>query len=74
MALTIEQITDKVDALKERFSSRDQRMSEITAVRRGDMALLYRAPSNASVVLKRELTRIAEARGARLDIVTGSHC
>ena len=45
---------------------------EVLPVRRGDMALLYRAPSNASVVLKRELTRIAEARGARLDIVTGS--
>jgi hypothetical protein len=41
MALTIEQITDKVDALKERFSSRDQRMSEITAVRRGDMESVY---------------------------------
>jgi predicted ferric reductase len=45
---------------------------EVLPVRRGDMALLYRAPSNALVVLKRELRRIAEARGARLDIVTGS--
>ncbi len=45
---------------------------EVLPVRRGDMALLYRAPSNASVVLKRELTRIADTRGARLDFVTGS--
>ena len=45
---------------------------EVLPVRRGDMALLYRAPSNASVVLKRELTRIAEARGADLNFVTGS--
>jgi predicted ferric reductase len=45
---------------------------EVLPVRRGDMALLYRAPSNASVVLKRELRRIAEARGADLNFVTGS--
>jgi len=36
VALTIEQITDKVDALKERYADRDQRMADITAVRRGD--------------------------------------
>ena len=45
---------------------------EVLPVRRGDMALLYRAPSNASVVFKKELTRIAEMRGAKLDFVTGS--
>jgi predicted ferric reductase len=45
---------------------------EVLPVRRGDMALLYRAPTNASVVLKRELTRIAEVRGADVNIVTGS--
>jgi predicted ferric reductase len=45
---------------------------EVLPVRRGDMALLYRAPSNASVVFKKELTRIAEVRGAKLDFVTGS--
>ncbi len=45
---------------------------EVLPVRRGDMALLYRAPSNASVVFKKELTRIAEVRGATLDFVTGS--
>ena len=40
MALTIEQITDKVDALKERYAVRDQRMADITAVRRGDMEVV----------------------------------
>ena len=45
---------------------------EVLPVRRGDMALLYRAPSNASVVFKEELTRIAEVRGAKIDFVTGS--
>ncbi len=45
---------------------------EVLPVRRGDLALLYRAPSNASVVFKKELTRIAEVRGATLDFVTGS--
>jgi len=45
---------------------------EVLPVRRGDMALLYRAPSNASVVFKQELTRIAEVRGATIDFVTGS--
>jgi len=45
---------------------------EVLPVRRGDLALLYRAPSNASVVFKKELTRIAEVRGAKVDFVTGS--
>lgn len=45
---------------------------EVLPVRRGDMALLYRAPTNASVVFKKELNRIAEVRGARIDLVTGS--
>jgi predicted ferric reductase len=45
---------------------------EVLPVRRGDMALLYRAPTNASVVFKKELNRIAEVRGARVDLVTGS--
>lgn len=45
---------------------------EVLPVRRGDMALLYRAPSNASVVFKKELTRIAEVRGAKIDFLTGS--
>jgi predicted ferric reductase len=44
---------------------------EVLPTRRGDMALLYRAPSNASVVFKKELTRIAEVRGATIDFVTG---
>jgi len=45
---------------------------EVLPARRGDMALLYRAPSNASVIFKKELTRIAEMRGAQIDFVTGS--
>ncbi len=47
-------------------------MFEVLPVRRGDMALLYRAPSNASVIFKQELTRIAEVRGSTIDFVTGS--
>jgi predicted ferric reductase len=47
-------------------------MFEVLPVRRGDMALLYRAPSNASVIFKQELTRIAEVRGSTINFVTGS--
>lgn len=41
MALSIEQIADKYDALRQRYNSRDQRMADITAVRRGEMASVY---------------------------------
>lgn len=41
MALTIEQISDKVEVLKTRFAPRDERMKEITAVRRGHMSSVY---------------------------------
>jgi len=41
MALSMEQIADKVDALRQRYYARDQRMADITAVRRGDMASVY---------------------------------
>ena len=35
--LSIEQITGKVLSLQDRYSARDQRMRDITAVRRGQM-------------------------------------
>ena len=41
MALSTEQIAIKVDALTRRFVDRDRRMSEITAIRRGNMAAVY---------------------------------
>jgi len=41
MALTNEEIATKVEALTRRFSDRDQRMSDITAIRRGNMAAVY---------------------------------
>lgn len=41
MALTIEQIGDKYTALVARYGTRDQRMADITAVRRGDMESVY---------------------------------
>ena len=45
---------------------------EVLPARRGDLALLYRAGSKDDLVFKQELNRIGEARGARVDFVTGS--
>ena len=45
---------------------------EVLPARRGDLALLYRAGSKDDLVFKHELTRIGDARGARVDFVTGS--
>ena len=39
--LSIEQISDKVLALTNRYAGRDQRMRDITAVRRGNMESVY---------------------------------
>jgi len=41
MALTTEQVTNKVLALTRRFAERDYRMADITAVRRGNMESVY---------------------------------
>ena len=41
MALRIEQIVDKYESLRVRYAARDQRMADITAVRRGDMESVY---------------------------------
>ena len=41
MALTIEQIARKVDALKQRNSARDSRMSDIMNVRKGKMVEVF---------------------------------
>ena len=41
MALNQQQIADKVLALRERYAYRDQRMADVTAVRRGDMDSVY---------------------------------
>lgn len=41
MALTIEQISDKYEALTTRYANRDRRMVDITSVRRGDMESVY---------------------------------
>lgn len=41
MALSTEQVADKVELLRQRFASRDQRMADVTAVRRGDMESVY---------------------------------
>jgi len=41
MALSTEQVTNKVLALTRRYSDRDYRMADITAVRRGNMESVY---------------------------------
>jgi hypothetical protein len=41
MALSTEQVTNKVLALTRRYSARDYRMADITAVRRGNMEAVY---------------------------------
>jgi hypothetical protein len=41
MALNQQQIADKVLTLRERYAYRDQRMADVTAVRRGDMESVY---------------------------------
>jgi len=41
MALSQQQIADKVLALQNRFAYRDKRMADVTAVRRGDMESVY---------------------------------
>lgn len=41
MALTNEEIAVKVEALTRRFVDRDRRMSDITAIRRGNMSAVY---------------------------------
>lgn len=41
MALSQQQIADKVQALRDRYAARDARMADITAVRRGDMESVY---------------------------------
>ena len=41
MALSTEQVTNKVLALTRRYSERDYRMADITAVRRGNMESVY---------------------------------
>jgi len=45
---------------------------EVLPARRGDLALMYRAPSKESLVFKRELQRIADTRNVVVDFVTGS--
>lgn len=41
MALSMEQVASKVQSLRDRYAVRDQRMADITAVRRGDMVSVY---------------------------------
>ena len=41
MALSVQQIADKVEALKRRYSERDNRMSNVLAVRRGMMESIF---------------------------------
>ena len=41
MALSTDQVADKVELLRQRFAQRDQRMADVTAVRRGDMESVY---------------------------------
>jgi hypothetical protein len=41
MALSMEDIASKVESLRQQYNSRDARMSDITAVRRGDMESVY---------------------------------
>ncbi len=45
---------------------------EVLPAKRGDLALLYRAPTKESLIFRRELTTIADARGARVDYALGS--
>lgn len=45
---------------------------EVLPARRGDIALLYRSPSKNALVLNREIDRISELRGIRVDYVIGS--
>jgi predicted ferric reductase len=45
---------------------------EVLPARRGDLALMYRVPSKDSLVFKRELQRLADARNADVSFVTGS--
>ena len=45
---------------------------EVLPARRGDLALMYRVPSKDSLVFKRELQRLADARNAEVAFVTGS--
>ena len=45
---------------------------EVLPARRGDLALMYRVPSKDSLVFKRELQRLADARNAEVEFVTGS--
>ncbi|MFZ9767920.1 MAG: ferric reductase-like transmembrane domain-containing protein [Candidatus Limnocylindrus sp.] len=45
---------------------------EVLPARRGDLALMYRVPSKETLVFKRELQRLADARSAEVDFVTGS--
>ena len=45
---------------------------EVLPARRGDLALLYRAGNKDDLVFKQELTKIGDARGARIDFITGS--
>jgi hypothetical protein len=45
---------------------------EVLPARRGDLALLYRAGNKDDLLFKQELTRIGDARGARVNFVTGS--
>jgi len=41
MALSQKQIADKVEALRKRYTQRDQRMQDVTEVRRGNMEAVY---------------------------------
>ena len=41
MALSLQQIADRVDSLKERYTDRDARMQDILAVRKGQMEKVY---------------------------------
>ncbi|MEI7605437.1 MAG: ferredoxin reductase family protein [Chloroflexota bacterium] len=45
---------------------------EVLPARRGDLALLYRGPSKESLVLRTEVDRIAEMRGAKVSYMLGS--
>ena len=41
MALDVQRIADKVEALKRRYSERDSRMANVLSVRRGEIANVY---------------------------------
>lgn len=45
---------------------------EVLPARRGDLALMYRVPSKETLVFKRELQHLADARKADVAFVTGS--